>query len=95
MSRGGDNSESNLVFQSAPLTDVRGDKRIAYIVSCKHGFQSAPLTDVRGDVGCKKPKDYDSMTFQSAPLTDVRGDSKMASASLPIPGRFNPLPSLM
>ena len=36
-------------FQSAPLTDVRGDdgKTFANISSVM--FQSAPLTDVRGD----------------------------------------------
>ena len=37
-------------FQSAPLTDVRGDR---YLKIPRHNvvqFQSAPLTDVRGDL---------------------------------------------
>ena len=36
-------------FQSAPLTDVRGDlKSLSFKCDLKT-FQSAPLTDVRGD----------------------------------------------
>ena len=39
------------VFQSAPLTDVRGDKPTALAGAGHVEFQSAPLTDVRGDAG--------------------------------------------
>ena len=38
-------------FQSAPLTDVRGDTSSATTTQFLHPmFQSAPLTDVRGDL---------------------------------------------
>ena len=37
------------VFQSAPLTDVRGDLSFLVRNLQAQGFQSAPLTDVRGD----------------------------------------------
>ncbi len=36
-------------FQSAPLTDVRGDPSTNLVVRARNVFQSAPLTDVRGD----------------------------------------------
>ena len=36
-------------FQSAPLTDVRGDSAIVGGDVKRSKFQSAPLTDVRGD----------------------------------------------
>ena len=38
-------------FQSAPLTDVRGDCVVHFLVRISRMFQSAPLTDVRGDNG--------------------------------------------
>ena len=42
--------EGQLEFQSAPLTDVRGDGRPYNTVRrTSQVFQSAPLTDVRGD----------------------------------------------
>ena len=37
-------------FQSAPLTDVRGDVSVDIVGDPATGFQSAPLTDVRGDL---------------------------------------------
>ena len=36
-------------FQSAPLTDVRGDVEAIHDATKALVFQSAPLTDVRGD----------------------------------------------
>ena len=36
-------------FQSAPLTDVRGDNAKNGSNNYEFLFQSAPLTDVRGD----------------------------------------------
>ena len=61
-------------FQSAPLTDVRGDSRKEQRNGSQDRFQSAPLTDVRGDArdGHFEAR---SVPFQSAPLTDVRGDN--------------------
>ena len=60
-------------FQSAPLTDVRGDAANIVNRGRTSGFQSAPLTDVRGD--SYPTKDRSGIAwFQSAPLTDVRGD---------------------
>ena len=38
------------MFQSAPLTDVRGDGAYWRDLTDKEEFQSAPLTDVRGDL---------------------------------------------
>ena len=59
-------------FQSAPLTDVRGDLTQGKS-TVMLWFQSAPLTDVRGD--CFVNSRFASiLLFQSAPLTDVRGD---------------------
>ena len=40
---------SLIKFQSAPLTDVRGDRRHGTYSTTYSTFQSAPLTDVRGD----------------------------------------------
>ena len=37
-------------FQSAPLTDVRGDVAMLLAMPQNAEFQSAPLTDVRGDL---------------------------------------------
>ena len=37
------------LFQSAPLTDVRGDQVEYFHKEAVMAFQSAPLTDVRGD----------------------------------------------
>ena len=37
------------LFQSAPLTDVRGDSLPDHEIDAATKFQSAPLTDVRGD----------------------------------------------
>ena len=65
-----------LRFQSAPLTDVRGDGRHAGTDRpASDEFQSAPLTDVRGDIQLELSQIF-ARLFQSAPLTDVRGDSQ-------------------
>ena len=60
-------------FQSAPLTDVRGDAFSATRARPAPVFQSAPLTDVRGDL-LFLIAFGNALQFQSAPLTDVRGD---------------------
>ncbi len=70
---------SRLLFQSAPLTDVRGDKtRIKRTATRTKRFQSAPLTDVRGDITGRPVLGILTSKFQSAPLTDVRGDMRLA-----------------
>ncbi len=75
-------------FQSAPLTEARGDDiddadRVVHVM-----FQSAPLTEARGDpTGLPAP--VPPVTFQSAPLTEARGD--MGCALLGIwSASFNP-----
>ena len=84
---------SMLLFQSAPLTDVRGDVQCVSGPRTMRRFQSAPLTDVRGDSAVDRG--YSTrMEFQSAPLTDVRGDARADLENPPWPC-FNPLPSLM
>ena len=60
-------------FQSAPLTDVRGDS-FQYGLRKHHKYVS-----IRSPHGCKGrcldtgPTDTSYTMFQSAPLTDVRG----------------------
>ena len=62
-----------LAFQSAPLTEARGDPERS--LACVHSmFQSAPLTEARGDEKIM-PTLLDTFVFQSAPLTEARGDS--------------------
>ena len=61
------------VFQSAPLTDVRGDRAIAALVAVQLGVS------IRSPHGCKGRFNASlrlavNLLFQSAPLTDVRGD---------------------
>ena len=48
-------------FQSAPLTDVRGDLQCQEQQPLLLEFQSAPLTDVRGDpyVAVQAARDFD------------------------------------
>ena len=38
-----------LMFQSAPLTEARGDATMQSLNEAYHAFQSAPLTEARGD----------------------------------------------
>ena len=66
-------------FQSAPLTDVRGDQGPTFMSMAPLKFQSAPLTDVRGDIHSLIMYHMRIAEFQSAPLTDVRGDSVAVS----------------
>ena len=62
-------------FQSAPLTEARGDLRMPSGVPIFKEFQSAPLTEARGD-SCPNAVIADASfeLFQSAPLTEARGD---------------------
>ena len=72
---------NRVLFQSAPLTDVRGDSWISRNIKPISKFQSAPLTDVRGDLLVTRSYRPQGR-FQSAPLTDVRGDSISFRATL-------------
>ena len=78
-------------FQSAPLTEARGDscRRMVRLVTCQ--FQSAPLTEARGDCQVYLLSFCAGM-FQSAPLTEARGDFILIKDD-PVGHRFNPLPS--
>ena len=78
-------------FQSAPLTEARGDVPAPTSSFFCPLFQSAPLTEARGDPQ-PQPQPQPSPQFQSAPLTEARGDCKPYTECLPHQG-FNPLPS--
>ena len=84
-----------VVFQSAPLTDVRGDWSNQNGLLAKQEFQSAPLTDVRGDFDYTIFLEGMRRMFQSAPLTDVRGDKPRGFSRSEGRTGFNPLPSRM
>ena len=60
-------------FQSAPLTEARGDAKGRYSQSSRKKFQSAPLTEARGD-SAHSLSISRLLRFQSAPLTEARGD---------------------
>ena len=60
-------------FQSAPLTEARGDLSRITEATPLTAFQSAPLTEARGDLVVKGWSDWPGW-FQSAPLTEARGD---------------------
>ena len=62
-----------LPFQSAPLTEARGDQPRWTIGQSATMFQSAPLTEARGDSLLADCCGMGSK-FQSAPLTEARGD---------------------
>ena len=64
---------SSLKFQSAPLTEARGDSPACCVLARALPFQSAPLTEARGDTDGYKIR-LSSTVFQSAPLTEARGD---------------------
>ncbi len=84
--------ESNPGFQSAPLTEARGDRLLGYYHQGLRVFQSAPLTEARGDWFSNAPTPR-LIVFQSAPLTEARGDlSNPIDCGAYIRG-FNPLPS--
>ena len=68
------------VFQSAPLTEARGDIRVCIISSPQLWFQSAPLTEARGDAKPRKRPKI-KRKFQSAPLTEARGDVRTSVTS--------------
>ena len=73
-------------FQSAPLTEARGDAIPAKRLAMGSKFQSAPLTEARGDPWLSVNRSYPAW-FQSAPLTEARGDPSDFLLC------FNPLPS--
>ena len=63
-------------FQSAPLTEARGDPRFSPNTGRTAWFQSAPLTEARGDGLVLVPRVTLGSQFQSAPLTEARGDPR-------------------
>ena len=81
---------ASVMFQSAPLTEARGDKQSAEAIKKAIEFQSAPLTEARGDA-FRSRKGADSTLFQSAPLTEARGDFVTTPQTATL-GCFNPLP---
>ena len=78
-------------FQSAPLTEARGDSNPCIGKRIGDAFQSAPLTEARGDMSMVAEAST-ILKFQSAPLTEARGDYAMWIWRLEWQ-RFNPLPS--
>ena len=60
-------------FQSAPLTNARGDPTPGAGRGFCFLFQSAPLTNARGDARIFR-RSAPATRFQSAPLTNARGD---------------------
>ena len=69
------------MFQSAPLTEARGDRSEPEISCYARLFQSAPLTEARGDPP-RSPTPSRMLTFQSAPLTEARGDANLRSTPI-------------
>ena len=78
------------MFQSAPLTEARGDSLATSNPVCPTKFQSAPLTEARGDPHTPVAHRTDT-EFQSAPLTEARGD-RWFLTDRTWPSCFNPLP---
>ena len=66
-------SHSATEFQSAPLTEARGDLSLSNSIGIVKWFQSAPLTEARGDLLIRGELGLQNV-FQSAPLTEARGD---------------------
>ena len=64
-------------FQSAPLTEARGDAFRRVAEERLQKFQSAPLTEARGDPLHHKLSRAGAK-FQSAPLTEARGDRALS-----------------
>ena len=80
------------MFQSAPLTEARGDAGGRRLDALNALFQSAPLTEARGDLSQWRPW-LAFYEFQSAPLTEARGDRFGVAAATCLTTSFNPLPS--
>ena len=79
------------MFQSAPLTEARGDR--ARPAVARHLLRFNPLPSPKQGETSSYPYTHRAYRrFQSAPLTEARGDSPMV---LPIQRQtsFNPLPS--
>ena len=71
-------STSSPPFQSAPLTEARGDNTSLTGIVSRNLFQSAPLTEARGDRCAMSDWYCSGAAFQSAPLTEARGDPRAA-----------------
>ena len=82
------------MFQSAPLTDVRGDPPSPTPSHSPSRFQSAPLTDVRGD----EPFSCRSLGIQIVSIRSphgCKGRFEECAERRGFCARFNPLPSRM
>ena len=53
------------VFQSAPLTEARGDETAPDVPTAPDTFQSAPLTEARGD---KRLRTVEATNYRFNPL---------------------------
>ena len=69
-----------IMFQSAPLTEARGDQRTQARQRGTRCFNPLPLPK-QGETSWHRVKRL-NMAFQSAPLTEARGDSFLLSGSM-------------
>ncbi len=79
------------MFQSAPLTEARGDRSARRRLPSRARFNPLP-SPKRGEMCSLSSGNGQSSLFQSAPLTEARGDRAL-SPELRSLARFNPLPS--
>ena len=79
------------VFQSAPLTEARGDHAAALSPPNQPRFNPLP-SPKQGETAAFLRDARPYQKFQSAPLTEARGDSP-AGAAISTTASFNPLPS--
>ena len=79
-------------FQSAPLTEARGDRRInARATGRRRRFQSAPLTEARGD-GIHIAMLIPELRFNPLP-SPKQGETRLVNVTGCGYVCFNPLPS--
>ena len=65
------------VFQSAPLTEARGDRRYRWAWPVASCFNPLP-SPKQGETPCRRTAPAPHPEFQSAPLTEARGDVREA-----------------
>ena len=79
-------------FQSAPLTEARGDEAIDVAVTQPLTFQSAPLTEARGDLSMGDVSTLDKWSFNPLP-SPKQGETVQPDKGSITGCSFNPLPS--
>ena len=79
------------MFQSAPLTEARGDASSSASTHIGNLFQSAPLTEARGDLPVEPSPAY-RPGFNPLP-SPKQGETEHRVVMSQQLGRFNPLPS--